>query len=389
MTILDWTLAVSAFFAVFALVMTIINLSLYGQPKAGDASSEDVVSVCIPARNEEANIEACVRSVLSGTYTNVQVLVYNDQSTDRTGEILARLAAEDRRVVLPPTSPLPAGWNGKQFGCDNLGRAASGKWLLFTDADVRFERDAVANTLATAKAMNVDLLSTFPRQITGTLAEKLAVPMIFFILFSYLPFPRMRRTSDPAASAACGQFIFARREAYLKSGGHAAFKDSMHDGVKMPRAFRRAGFRTDLFDGTSLCSVRMYAGLRQTWRGFAKNAYEGLGSVGLLVFVTVVHALAHVLPWVMAIALAVWSVVGFTPSGDTRVELVTRAGLLFVAIAILANLIQRSMLAARFKQGLLPVLLHPVGVVFMTAIQWWSLWLHLTGKRSWRGRVAG
>jgi hypothetical protein len=394
MTALAWMLAIAAFFALFALVMTLINLAIYRpapsptpapNPSTPDAASAAPrISVCIPARNEEANIEPCVRSILAGSLHDIEVLVYNDQSTDRTGEILSRLASQDPRIRLPPTAPLPAGWNGKQFGCDTLGRAARGQWLLFTDADVRFEPDALARTLASAQQMDVRLLSTFPRQITGTLGEILAVPMIFFILFSYLPMPRMRRTMDPSASAACGQFIFAQRDAYLASGGHAAFKDSMHDGVKMPRTFRRAGFKTDLFDGTDLCHVRMYNGLRQTWRGFAKNAFEGLGSIGLLLFITIVHALAHVLPWLVLIAAAL-SLAGFAhPWLDAAAAWPVW---LFAALAVAANLAQRSILAARFAQSPLAVLLHPLGIIMMTAIQWHSWWLHITGRRAWKGRT--
>jgi cellulose synthase/poly-beta-1,6-N-acetylglucosamine synthase-like glycosyltransferase len=385
MSMLEWMLAAGAVLAAVALVMTLLNLRLYRRPQPGDTAlaGGPLVSVCVPARNEEANLGACVGTLLAGTYRDIEVLVYNDQSIDRTGEVLAQLCAQDARVRAVPTAALPPGWNGKQFGCDTMGRAARGEWVLFTDADVRFTPGAVGAAVSVARRMNVALLSTFPRQVTGTLAERLVVPMIFFILMSYLPFARMRRTLDPAASAACGQFILCRREAYLKCGGHGALRESMHDGVKLPRAMRRAGERTDLFDGTGLCHVRMYVGLGQVWRGFAKNAFEGLGSVGLLVFVTVVHALAQVLPWVM---LGVWGAMlalGQVQWTDVRL------GVALAGAGVLVAVVQRCLLAARFGQHPVGVLLHPVGVALMTAIQWWSLWLHLTGRRVWRGRGTG
>jgi hypothetical protein len=387
MSVLDWVLAVGAFFAVFALVMTIINLQLYNSPTGQELNhakadlGSELVSVCIPARNEEKNIEACVQGVLAQSHANVQVLIYNDQSTDKTGEIVNRLIAQDARVKVVPTKPLPDGWNGKQFGCDNMGRTGDGSWLLFTDADVRFAPDALASALSMAAKLNADLVSTFPKQITGTLSEKLTVPMIFFILLSYLPFPRMRTSKDPSASAACGQFILVRKAAYLKAGGHAAFRASMHDGVKMPREVRKAGFRTDLFDGTDVCSVRMYDGFGQVWRGFSKNAFEGLGSIGLLGFITVVHALAHVLPWVVI----VWEGLIAARVID---GLHDRSSVAFALTAIAANLVQRSMLSLRFKQGWLTVLLHPLCVVIMTTIQWNSWLWHVRGKRAWKGRAA-
>jgi glycosyltransferase involved in cell wall biosynthesis len=356
------------------------NLRLYTRTVRGDRpaarTAVPMVSVCIPARNEEANIEACVRSVLANVDVAVEVLVYDDQSTDATPAILARLVAEDARVRVVPTQPLPQGWNGKQWGCERMGQAAHGQWVLFTDADVRFERDCVARTLARAESLGADLLSTAPRQVTGSWAEHAVIPLISFVLLSYLPMARMRATTSPAASGACGQFILARRDAWLASGGHAAFRASMHDGIKMPRAFRRAGFRTDLFDGTDLVQCRMYRGFGQVWRGFAKNAYEGLGSPVLLLFVTLLHGCAVLLPWLtLALGLAGVAMATWVPW--------------VAALTIVAGFAQRIVLARRFAHAWASVALHPVGILMLTVIQWHSLWLHLTGRRAWKGRTAG
>lgn len=383
MNMLAIILCVSFAFAVLALVMTVVNLNIYTRPPAvadSAAGSGPLVTVCIPARNEEENIAACVRSVLTSGHANLEVLVYDDQSTDRTPAIVRELISGDGRVRAAETVSLPSGWNGKQHACWRMGQQARGEWMIFTDADVRFEPDCVGRALAAASERKASLVSTFPRQITGTVSEDLAVPMIFFVLFSYLPMPMMRSGNSPTASAGCGQFLMVTREAYDKSGGHSAFMDSMHDGVKMPREVRKAGFHTDLFDGTDLVSVRMYRGLAQTWRGFTKNAYEGLGSMGLLVFFTVVHLLAHVLPWVVALLAASRWMSG-TLTSDWRA-----VGVLALVCVVL-NLLQRSILSMRFRQGIVPVILHPVGVVFMTVIQWYSLYLAKTNRRAWRGRV--
>ena len=359
-----------------AAVMAFVNLRLYHEPPAGlpDDTDRPLLSVCIPARDEETNLESCVRSVLDGSYTHCEVLVYDDQSTDATPEILARLQAEDSRVRAVEPVPLPDGWAGKQHACWRMAQSARGEWMLFTDADVRFSPDMLERTFAHARSQDIGLLSTFPRQITGSLGEKLLVPMIFFLLFSYLPMWRMRQTSDPNTSAACGQFLFVRRDAYDASGGHEAFKNSYHDGVMMPRSVRRAGFKSDLFDGQHLASVRMYRGWVESWKGFAKNAFEGLGSVGLLCFLTFVHTVGHALPWVI-VGLAMLGAI------DDRAATGLAAG------ACVAVLVERSALSIRFGQGLMPVLLHPVGAVTMTAVQWHSWWLSVRGRRAWRGRV--
>jgi glycosyltransferase involved in cell wall biosynthesis len=368
-------MAIGLFFTCFTLVMTLINLRIYAKPASlAPADDTELISIAIPARNEQANIEPCVRSLLASTHRNLEVLVYNDQSTDRTGEIIDRLMRDDARVRAVETKPLPPGWNGKQWGCDNMGRAARGSWVLFTDADVRFSPDCLSAALASARTLKCDLLSTFPRQVTGTISESLTVPMIHFILLSYLPFPRMRTTRDPSASAGCGQFLLVRREAYLSAGGHEPFKGSMHDGIKLPRTMRKAGFSTDLFDATALCSVRMYRGLAQVWRGFTKNAFEGLGSIGLLIFVTLVHALAFVLPWALLACAAAGAGV-------------SRHAIILAITAIIATLIHRIVLALRFQQSWLGVALHPIAIITMALIQWHSWLLHVTGKRSWKGRA--
>lgn len=387
---LTLTMGFALFVTLVALVMTFVNLRLYAPPPQPTTPSTEPssrvsprISVCIPARNEERNIGEIIRDLLAQSHQNLEVLVYDDQSTDATGRIVADLAAADPRVRVVPTVPLPDGWNGKQHACYRCSQHASGEWLLFTDADVRFAPTAIAGALASAHQRGAAMVSTFPRQITGSLGESLVVPMIFFILLSYLPLPRMRTTKDPNASAACGQFLFVRKDAYDAIGGHTAFRDTMHDGVKMPRALRRAGYQTDLFDGTAECSCRMYTGLPATWRGFTKNAFEGLGSIGLLVFITVLHLVGHVLPWLLCLAA-----LAQTTLSTTIIPIPTTA-LIFAGWCVGCQLIHRALLATRFRQDWRAVALHPIGILLMTAIQWRSFYLHITGKRSWRGRTAG
>src|SRR5205807_74198 len=118
------------------------------------------------------------------------------------------------------------------------------------------------------------LVSGIPRQETGTFFERLLIPLIHFILLGFLPMKRMRSTRKPAYAAGCGQLFLARRMAYDAMGGHAIIRSSLHDGLTLPRAFRRAGFQTDLCDATDLATCRMYCGAGEVWHGLAKNATE-------------------------------------------------------------------------------------------------------------------
>jgi len=374
-----------------------------------------LLAVCVPARNEAGNIEACVRSVLASDLPGLRVLVYDDGSTDGTGKIVERLAAEDGRVSLVERSPLPAGWNGKQHGLwrcameafaldatlDAMPEAAekeAATHCLFIDADVRLEREACERALAQfyrldarartsavrgrggSPAKGLGLLSCFPKQLTGTLSEAAVVPLIFFLLLSYLPFGRMRSTVSPSASAACGQFIVVSRGAYVAFGGHEPFKGSMHDGIKMPRAARRAGYHTDVYDGSDAARVRMYRGFGEVWRGFAKNAYEGLGNPVLLVFLTVVHTVGHVLPPLLVTGMLIESLV----RRDAPPALAYLLGLAAWTVPV----VQRVVTADRLGHAAIGALVHPFGTVIMIGVQWWSFYLHVTGRRTWRGRDA-
>lgn len=338
------------------------------------------LTVCIPARNEAGNIGACIESILAGDHPDLRVVVYDDGSDDGTGEIVEAIAARDPRVALCPAVERTPEWNGKQHGCYRCAEHALAEdgagWLLFVDADVRLERTGASRAHGDAMAKGVGVLSVFPRQITGTLWESVVVPMIFFILYSYLPVQRMRRTLSPSASAACGQFILVSGECYRAFGGHSAFAGTMHDGVKLPRAARRAGFGTDLSDGTDVARVRMYEGFAQTWRGFTKNAYEGLGSPVLLVFLTVMHGVGHLAPPIVLVLALLMTPVDWLAAG-------LALGAMVVAVE------QRVVLSRALKTKQAGALLHPLGVLLMTLIQWRSLWLHVTGQRSWRGRAAG
>lgn len=390
MSFLDGLAIVGFLIASLASVMTALNLRRLPRTPSVDASAiadDEQLSVAIPARNEAGNIESCVRSVLAGGLRNVRVYVYDDQSDDATPAIVDRLCAGDARVRLVPTQPMPAGWCGKQHACWRLAQAAmtddaTDGWMLFIDADVRIEPDGLRRTLAHARELDADnrlgLLSTFPRQVTRSLGEAMLVTSIFFILLSYLPFGRMRRTLDPAASAACGQFMLVKQSCYTAFGGHESLKDSMHDGVKMPRLARQHGYRTDLFDGPDIASCRMYDSFGAAWAGFAKNAFEGLGSTVLLLILTVLHLLGHILP---PLVFATSVVVGITGPSVPWLAIAASGGATLLGIA------QRLVIAVREQHTIAASPLHAVGVLLMTAVQWWSLYLHLTGRRSWRGRT--
>jgi hypothetical protein len=370
-------------------VMFALNLRLYRVPGARAAGDGAEVSVLIPARDEMANIAACVHSVLASRGVALEVLVLDDGSSDGTGEIVAQIAAKDARVRLLTGEPLPAGWNGKQHACWRLAQESRSARLLFLDADVRLHADALAVCAAEAQAQALPLLSGFPRQITLGWMEKLLLPLIHFVLLGFLPIRWMRRSTDPSFAAGCGQFFLAEREAYFRCGGHAAIRETRHDGLRLPELFRRHGYRTDLFDLTALAEVRMYESASAVWMGLAKNATEGIATPGRIVPFTVLLLLGQVLPVVLfcvLLALLVeFTVVGARPDEPVLAALVCAA----TVLALGASYLPRLLAVRRFRQPLGSALLHPVGVVMLLVVQWYALGKKVLGRPvSWRARTS-
>lgn len=350
-------------------------------------SSATAASVLIPARNEEANIRRTLESVLANQGVDFEVVVLDDHSTDRTAEIVREVAARDSRLRLELAPPLLTGWCGKQHACHVLAQRANKPLLVFMDADVRLTSDALVRMTefmnrngqpsANSSAMEpseIMLASGVPQQELGTISERSLIPLIHFILLGYLPMPIMRRTKRPAYSAGCGQLFIARRDAYEAIGGHAMIRSTLHDGVKLPRLFRNAGFQTDLFDATDIASCRMYRTNGETWRGLGKNATEGLGSPGMILPMTILLFGGQVLPFLL---------VAFGP-------LLPASSLTAAMWACAFAYLPRLLAVPLFRQPMSSALLHPVGIAMLLVIQWLALVRLIAGKPAvWKGRSYG
>lgn len=371
-----WVLASLAFaLALLSAMVTAGNLRQFRRLPPATGTTQ-AVSMLIPARNEAAGIESCVRAVLANTGVELECVVLDDHSTDDTAKIVRRIATDDPRLRLETSPALPEGWCGKQHACMTLSRHAKHDVFMWIDADVTLTPDAIARAATFLTTGEAGLISGFPKQITGTWMEKLIVPQIIFLLLGYLPMGRMRMDRSPGLGAGCGQWFIAERKAYEEVGGHGAVRASLHDGVKLPRAFREHGYMTDLFDATDTARCRMYRGASATWNGFAKNATEGMaGPIGIWVW-SVLLLGGHVLPLTMVIA---WC---FTPQ---------RWGVGALAGAALAlNLWQSLTVMKRGEQDWSSGLVRPVGVCVMMAIQWYAfVRRHIGRPVGWRGRVYG
>lgn len=360
--------AISCLLALIPATLFLRNLALYRQlPSPGRGTPR--ISVLIPARNEETNIAAALESVLHSEGVELEIIVLDDGSTDRTAEIV-RSFIQDSRVRLESAAPLPPGWCGKNFACHQLAGLARHPLLVFMDADVRVARtDSLARLAQFVDQTGAALVSGVPYEATHTNAEKLIIPLIHFVLLGFLPLERMRACTDPRFAAACGQILAAQSHAYRASGGHAAIPDRIHDAVALTRSFRANGFTTDLFDATDTFRCRMYERAVDVFQGFAKNAHEGLGSRRLIGPATVLLIGGQVLPPLLL--FFAW----------------TRSAITLCIIGTMAAYLPRIIGVFRFRQSLSGALLHPLGVAALVGIQWFALLrssCRLPSK--WKGR---
>lgn len=354
---------IALFLAAGPLLLGLWNLRLFRTPPS--ATGHPAVSVLIPARNEAANIGDAAACVLASTGVELELVVLDDHSTDATCAILAGIADPRLRVAEAP--PLPPGWSGKQHACAALAGLARHDLIVFVDADVRLAPGALSGMAGFMQAHpELGLASGFPAQVTLTWSEQLLLPLIHFLLLGFLPFAGMQRSVSPGFGAGCGQLFIARRDAYVRGGGHAAIRASLHDGIMLPRAFRRAGIMTGLFDATALASCRMYTSAAGVWEGLTKNATEGMAKPLALPVWTAILAGGQVLPAVLMLA---------APSPPALAALAASVGL-------------RLVLAARFRQSWWSALLHPVGIAALLVVQWAALLRRARGRpATWRGRA--
>lgn len=347
-------------------------------PAAGLAAPGGI-SVLIPARDEAANIESCVRAADTARGPITEIIVYDDGSTDATPEVLARLDAELPRLRVLRGEGLPAGWVGKPHALHQLSAAARSDVLLNIDADVTLHEDGVLRMLSllgrpdeVPGGLGADVVTAVPRQRTGSFVERVMIPLLHLSYVAWLPMPLIYRTRDPRVLAANGQLLMVRRTALDAVGGWAGVRTALVDDMALCRAVKHNGRRVVFADGHLMADCRMYPDAASLWRGFSKNFYEGIGGhPAALVVVTALHLLFFVVPYValpVAMVCAAWGIAAAA------------------AIGVAANVALRLIMARRYGHSLGSVLLHPIAVLAMMGVLLDSFRWSRRGDIRWRGR---
>jgi hypothetical protein len=354
--------------AVLGAAHAAVNTALVRRPPAHPPTVTRPVTVVLPVRDEETAVGDCLAAVLAQRgVERLRVVVVDDGSTDGTAAVVRSVADDRVRLVTAPA--LPADWLGKPHACA-VGAAGVDPYpdevLVFVDADVRLAPDAVAAALAVLESSGLDLVSPWPRPVSGTTAERLVQPLAPWLWATTLPLRLAERSPRPSLAAANGQFLVLTRAAYERAGGHAAVRHQVIEDVALLRAVKRSGGRGVPIAGHDLASCRMYDGWPALREGYAKSLWASVGGS----------------PVASATAAVVLTGVYVVPA--LAMFRGSRAGLLGYA----AGVAGRAVVAARTGSRAWPdALAHPASILLFDVLMARSLLGHRRGTLRWRGRT--
>jgi chlorobactene glucosyltransferase len=326
------------------------------------SDNRNFVSVLIPARNEEKNIEKCLKGVLAQNYQNKEIIVLDDNSTDYTYRLASAFSTSNVKVL--KGKELPTDWFGKNWACHQLAQEAKGEYLLFVDADVELTPEVISSAVYELEKSNATLLSIFPTQIIKSFGEYLIVPLMNWLLLTFLPLRFVYSCSSKAFVAANGQFMLWKKDDYFKIGGHEKVKNKVVEDMELARLTKQNKLKIKTMLGGKLVFCRMYESFNQAYNGFTKNFFAGflLPPFSFLVIIMFL-LIAFVLPFLFLMP-PVYS---------------------FILIALI--LITRISVSIVSNQNLfINVLLHPVQMLFMFWIGIISVFKFKTNQLVWKQR---
>jgi chlorobactene glucosyltransferase len=331
------------------------------------------LSVCIPARNEERGIKNCLESLLNQDYPAFEVIVVDDNSSDTTASIISSMKSQYSNLVLISGKSLAPGWLGKPYALYQAFQVSRGDYLLFTDADLVYQRYALKTAMNKVIDEKLDLLTLMPASIFGSFWERAIQPVIFGFIAALTNF---RKVNSPASQSAMGfgAFLLFKKEAYLKIGGHISVQNEILEDVMIAKISKRNGLNMLVADGKLLFSIRMYHSIKEIWVGWRKNIFLAMkGSIIRTIFYVVMILCFVVTPYIIVI-------VNFLVGGV--------AWICISLIGLILCLITGCGLCHELGLKKHNVFLFPLGAIAMVVIMFNSMvQVVFFGRAEWRGRI--
>ncbi|MCF8241251.1 MAG: glycosyltransferase family 2 protein [Melioribacteraceae bacterium] len=350
------------------IVTTVVISNMYTAPKLYnreyDLERQPLISVLIPARNEENHISKALNSLLTQTYKNIEIIILDDGSTDSTVIVTEWFTKRYENVRLIKGLDLPAHWLGKNWACHQLSKEANGELLLFMDADVQLSNFAIASAVNTYQKRNVSMLSCFPTQIIDNFGAWLVIPLMNWMLLTFLPLNKVYTSPKKSYVAASGQFILIDKEIYNKVGGHEAVQDKVVEDMELARLMKRRAKKIITVLGNDAIYCEMYSGFANSVIGFSKNFFPGF----------------KVSPFQFSLILFFILLFFFVPIFLSIINFL----FLWIVLTIAFN---RMVVAIISRQNLFyNVLLHPLQMIAVLVTGIYSMYVNLKRKTEWKGR---
>ncbi len=340
------------------------------------AKKEDLplVSVLVPARNEEANIKKCLASLMRQDYPATEVIMLDDNSTDRTYDIASKLSKKYKRMRVIKGKKLKEGWLGKNYACWQLALEAKGSVYLFTDADTVHLKDSVSSALAAMSCTGCGGISLLPHQQMVTFHERMMVPFGNLVILCFFPVSLINKRGYPLFCSAMGLFMMFRKEVYNKIGGHKSVKSEILEDLHIARIVKKQGYKFMLFGGEDKVRCRMYRNLKEVAKGYSRILFPSLGyNVAVFSLAFILVALIFLLPFL------------FLP-----ISIILNWPLIFISLLLLQVLfilLIRLIHAIRFNNRIIDVILHPVSIFYLLAIGLSSFYVsRFGGGVKWKDR---
>ena len=357
------------------LFLNLRSLHRLDESKGRPGREVPLISVLVPARNEEANIGTCIESLMQQDYPNFEILVLDDSSSDRTGAIVEALAARDPRVRLLHGEPLPAGWAGKPHACHQLAQNARGSWYLFTDADTKHAPSMLSHAMAYVQEHKLSLLSGLPLQQTASVSQKVVIPTLYFMILTCFPLWWIQGSSRPKSGFVFGQFIFCNAADYHEVGGHEAVKARIIEDVCLGLEFTHHGKKQGVVDLSRDVSTRMYGNVGDLWQGLTKWTYSvSCFSEAALLLLIMVGIGFFLGPFIFL----AWELTPF----------IDAPGWMALALAqVIFIIVMRALIDHRFHCSEAYSVAHPAAILFWLLSAVYASYKHFTGHGvSWKKR---
>lgn len=357
-------------FVLYQLTVSLINMFFIRKPDKNYLAYGLKVSILVPARNEEEKIQGCVESLLKQDYKNIEIIVLDDNSSDETFNLLKSFQDNRLKIIKSDEEP-PLGWMGKNWACYRLYIASSGDILIFVDADTYLSSDAVSTMVGTMQSNNLDFITGIPREEVYTFGEKITVPFMNFSVLSIFPvFLGLISKYFYFFLFGNGQYMMFKRESYEKIHGHESVKGEVVEDIALSKEAKKNGLKVGIFNLSGLVSCRMYKNFKEAFFGFSKS-YTALFDFRLIPSLFV---------WAWMIVITIFPIFNAILSKDSSIRF-------FSIASIFVTLLVWMITSIKFNLPKIILILSPLITLVNSLIGFVSMFLLLTGRSLWKGRV--